>query len=187
MTFKFSSINKAQAEKFQNTLKSERGIESTLVEKDGKFLVEYAIAEVSIAAKKKKACSKKDEKSEKSEKSEEACKDMSKASNELQKCCEEEEEEGVDEEDVQEMLSQMANYIFREMQYQTNWLAAEIAYIENALYKHVSSGHLPPINGADKLQKALEVLGISGDYEVRKPVVFASTRNGIEASVDITK
>lgn len=82
----------------------------------------------------------------------------------------------------QEDLSQLAGYIFREMQYQNNWLLGIITSLENAFYNHITRGHLPPIEGPEKMEKAIEALGISGDYKVEKRVVWAS-----EMEFDITK
>ncbi len=51
----------------------------------------------------------------------------------------------------------------------------EVFRVWNALYSHQSEGHLPKINGAEKLQKALDVLGLSGDYEIEKKTIYASS------------
>jgi len=72
-------------------------------------------------------------------------------------------------------LSRWARYIFDEIQYQSNWFAARISYVENEFYRHISSGHLPPIEGPEKMQKAIDALGIGGDYKVEKRTVYAST------------
>ncbi len=81
-------------------------------------------------------------------------------------------------------LSNLAQYIFREMQYQTNWLSAELSYLEHAFYSH-QKGHLPPISGAEKMQKALTVLGIGEDYEVQKPVVWVQASLGGGRSLEV--
>lgn len=72
-------------------------------------------------------------------------------------------------------LSRVASYILQEVQYQTNWLYARIAGLENEFYGHVYNGHLPPIQGPEKMAKAISVLGLDGDYEVKKRQVYAST------------
>jgi hypothetical protein len=194
MTFKFTSKSKAQAEKFQQYIKADRNLDSTVSEKDGKFVVEYNVPDLALAAKKKKA--KKAKSNDKQDKMgdekkgmpEEKC--MSKAAGveiEVEVCPDcEDEEEGMCEEDVMDMLSEFARYFYNEMQYQLNWVWAEIDWIENAFYKHVSQGHLPPINGAEKMQKALDTLGLGGDYQVQKPVVYASTKRGVELELDLT-
>ena len=49
--------------------------------------------------------------------------------------------------------------------------------LESMFYTYVSNhqnGHLPPIVGAEKMAGALKSLGVDKDYEVRKPVIYAS-------------
>jgi|SRR6478736_10528209 len=89
--------------------------------------------------------------------------------------------------DLQCLLSQYAQYFYQEMQYQFNWVWSELEYIEQAFYNH-QKGHLPPISGAEKMQKALDVLGVGGDYEVQKPIVWvqASKKQGASVEVDIS-
>lgn len=62
-------------------------------------------------------------------------------------------------------------------------------YMVDMLYRYIESvgsdlwryqwqhqeGHLPPIVGAEKLTNALKALGLEKDYEVKKPVIYAST------------
>lgn len=53
--------------------------------------------------------------------------------------------------------------------------------LEDALYNHSSpsNGHIPKIKGAGKMEGALKALGISEDYEVQKPTIYArATRAG---------
>jgi hypothetical protein len=145
MKIQFTAKNKALAEKFANHIKAERNLDSATTEKDGKFFVEYSIADY---CEKTTSC--------------EPCAP------------------------TMEDLSRLANFLFQEMQYQMNWLWAEIDWIANRLYKHESNGHLPPINGAEKMKKAIDVLGIGGDYEVQKPVIYASTRLGQSIEVDLS-
>ncbi len=65
--------------------------------------------------------------------------------------------------------------------------------LENQMYKHMDEhkkGHLPPIIGADKMNKALKALGCDGDYNVVKPNLYAhASRKGMvfEASLDFKK
>jgi hypothetical protein len=175
MKFKFTAKSKATAEKFQKYIKADRAIESTLTEKDGKFLVEYSVAEVQFSLAKKKA--KKAAKSPKPA-------DKSKADMGSVDCGE---PDYMEADDVMEMLCEFSNYFYNEMQYQMNWVWAELDYIENAFYKHVSQGHLPPINGAEKMQKALDALGIGSDYEVQKPIIYAAKSNSFEVDISAKK
>jgi len=141
MKFTFASQTKEQAEKFAGHIKAERQIDSSISEKDGKFFVEYSLAD--------------------------CCYDKPTSS------CETPCTPSYDD------LSRVTSYIFKEMQYQVNWLWAEIQYISSRFYAH-QEGHLPPIKGADKMEKALNTLGIGGDYEVIKPVVYARANGGLE-------
>jgi hypothetical protein len=50
-------------------------------------------------------------------------------------------------------------------------------YMENSMYNYMDThakGHLPPIQGADKMQTALKVLNLDGDYQVNKPCISAA-------------
>lgn len=57
---------------------------------------------------------------------------------------------------------------------QVRYIYQELSYMREALYGHISNGHLPPIEGAERLSKALKVLGLDGDYEVKKQVIYAN-------------
>ena len=147
MKFTFVSQSKESAEKFSAHIKSERKLDSSVTEKDGKFHVEYSIAD--------------------------CCYDQPKTG----ECC--------TPTPSYDDLSRMASYIFKEMQYQMNWLWAEISYLRNSFYQHVDNGHLPPIKGAEKMEKALTALGIGGDYEVKKPVIYSSASTGKGILLDL--
>jgi len=117
------------------------------------------------------------------EKDMEKCKaDMGGCKIEVEVECEE--EEYMEEEDVLELLHEYAHYFYQEMQYQMNWVWAELDYLAQSLYNH-QKGHLPPINGAEKMQKALDVLGIGSDYEVQKPIVWVQASKSSPASLEI--
>lgn len=135
MKFQFTSKSKDSATKFASHIKAERGLDSSVSEKDGKFFVEYSTAD----------------------------------------CCYEQPAVSTSTPcgPTYEDLHHLASYIVRELQYQTNWLWAELDYLSDTFYKH-KQGHIPPINGAEKMKKALSTLGIAEDYEIIKPVIFAS-------------
>ena len=185
MKFKFTSKSKALAEKFKQHLKADRNIEASISDKDGKFYVEYSVAEVDMAAMKakKKAKSAKKPAADKAMPDKSMCSKADMGGMNPQDC--EDDDEYVEMDDLQEMFSSFAQYIFQEMQYQMNWMWSEIDYIENTFYQHVQNGHLPPINGADKMSNALKVLGIAGDYDVQKPVIYASTSNSKVPSLEL--
>jgi len=65
------------------------------------------------------------------------------------------------------------DYIYSMMQNMYSYLS----YIESSLYKYEmehSVGHLPPIEGASAMSKALKTLGLDGDYQVEKRTIYAS-------------
>ena len=58
--------------------------------------------------------------------------------------------------------------------------------VENSMYKMHSEhqvGHIPKIQGAGAMEKALKALGIDKDWEIIKPVIFASKNNSIVAEI----
>lgn len=44
-----------------------------------------------------------------------------------------------------------------------------------SMHKSPAKGHLPPIMGADKMNKALKALGLDGDFECQKRIIYASS------------
>lgn len=154
MKFKFTSKNKSFAEKFQQYIKADRDLDSSLEEKDGKFYVEYSIADYS----------------------QDTC--------EKNKADDGEECEFIKKDDLRCMFSAFSQYLLKEVQYQMNWVYSELEYLEERFYNH-KKGHLPPINGAEKMQNALDALGIGQDYEVRKPVVWVQASNKSSPTLEI--
>lgn len=67
------------------------------------------------------------------------------------------------------------NYQVSEMNRRFQYVWENINELRGLLYEHASDGHLPPIEGAAAMSKALKALGLDGDYEVAKQVVYAST------------
>ena len=68
-------------------------------------------------------------------------------------------------------LQSQLNYFDNRFQY----VWESINELRGALYEHCSDGHLPKIEGATAMSKALKALGLDGDYEVVKQTVYAST------------
>lgn len=86
----------------------------------------------------------------------------------------EEVEEEDDENEMYEILDAMSQYFAQRFD-----LCLKYIYeLEEAIWKHKHDGHIPPIHGAEKMKNALNALGIGGDYEVSKPVVWVSAKNG---------
>lgn len=84
--------------------------------------------------------------------------------------------------EVQDMMYQICRNIY-------SYIDNSISYIYRWQDEH-QRGHLPPINGPEKLQNAIDVLGLDGDYEVNKRQLWAGARyvigsNGvIELQID---
>lgn len=76
-------------------------------------------------------------------------------------------------------MSELEDMMFRSISY----IHDRISYVENSFYDYQwshSKGHLPGIPGAEKMESALKVLGLGGDYEVWKPMITsASEKFGI--------
>jgi hypothetical protein len=86
--------------------------------------------------------------------------------------------------DMQSMCSKM-EYMMQEMGYIYRYASAVEDMVWKYMEKH-SKGHLPPIVGAERMQKALKSIGMDGDYDVIKSVIFASKKQG-ELVVDYKK
>lgn len=67
-------------------------------------------------------------------------------------------------------------------------LSDRIGYLSDTFYSHINSGHIPPAKSASQMQGILNKLNLDKDYQAQQPqVVYASTRNGIEATVNYMK
>jgi len=53
-------------------------------------------------------------------------------------------------------------------------LRDELYRLWDDLYNHKHNGHIPAINGAKAMNKALKSLGLDEDYEVERKVIYAS-------------
>lgn len=58
-----------------------------------------------------------------------------------------------------------------EYQYQLKWVQEDLKYTREAFYNHLK-GHLPSINDAGKMEKALKNLGLEDSYNVVKPSIY---------------
>lgn len=61
-----------------------------------------------------------------------------------------------------------------------SWLQSQLSDLWQAFWKHTQDGHLPPIEGAGQMIKALKALGLDESYDVQKKVIYANdgTRKG---------
>lgn len=89
--------------------------------------------------------------------------------------CEEEEEEVSKEdlENVTSMLYSNLDYIYNILDKMSERIWKTEDRIYEVFYDHLK-GHLPPILSVEQLQKAIETLGIGGDYKVEKKTIYAS-------------
>ena len=73
-----------------------------------------------------------------------------------------------------DMMGSIANNLHDRM----DFMHKRMNDVENNHYKHSSTagGHLPPILGADKMNKALKALGLDGEYNVNKKELYASIK-----------
>jgi adenylate cyclase class IV len=60
------------------------------------------------------------------------------------------------------------------------WLREDLNYLRESFYKHKEGGHLPPITTVEQLSRALKVLGLEEEYEVKKKQIYLD--NGVYAS-----
>ena len=88
--------------------------------------------------------------------------------------------DGMEGEDSEDSCPPKDDYLY----WFTEYIYKYASSVESNLWSYIDNhhaGHLPKINGADKMQKALKALGLEGDYEVVKPAVYVSaskTRRG---------
>jgi len=91
------------------------------------------------------------------------------------------EDDGPDMEDCMAAINSLYSYVSSVQSY---------AYkVEDQLFKMMyqhNEGHLPPIIGAEKLNKALKVLGMDGDYKVQPKTIYASeTKKGTVSTFEV--
>jgi len=64
---------------------------------------------------------------------------------------------------------------------QIEWVRMDINDLYNMHFRHMD-GHIPAIVGADKMNTALEALGLANDYKVEKKTIYAN--DGTVSSVE---
>ena len=84
-----------------------------------------------------------------------------------------------EEDKYMQRINSLANYVFNA----TDNLRSQIYRLEENMYKHEYEGHLPKIIGAEKMNNALEVLGLDGDYKAEPRVIYASNKYIINAEL----
>lgn len=86
-----------------------------------------------------------------------------------------EDEEGVSKDE----MKALADYI----EYRIQSVRRDIENLYTRFWEH-QDGHLPKIVGAANMEKALEALGMAGDYKVEKKTIYAN--DGSVSSVEWT-
>lgn len=67
---------------------------------------------------------------------------------------------------------------------------ARISAVDNWHYTNAaehSKNHMPPFKSATQLKAFLKTCGMEDDYEVQKPVIYASNQRGLEVTLDYSK
>lgn len=91
-----------------------------------------------------------------------------------------EKKESYSTDEVYDMIEGLYSYVNYEMKYAFN----RINYLAQSFYSHAYEGHLPKVNGAEQMQKAVSALGLDGEYEVQKKTIWASKGGNLEVIVD---
>lgn len=76
-------------------------------------------------------------------------------------------------ENVYSMVNEAVNYVMSEVQYYNKFVMAEIDAMWSWAGSH-SKGHLPNVQGAEQMTRAVKGLGLDKEFEVRKKVITAS-------------
>jgi hypothetical protein len=72
-----------------------------------------------------------------------------------------------------ENLQYGLDYVLSRLKDEMKYVYEEIQWVYRELREH-KEGHLPPINSASQMSKAVDALGLSDEYEVAKKVIYAS-------------
>jgi Mg2+ and Co2+ transporter CorA len=78
--------------------------------------------------------------------------------------------------DTEDKLSEMSDMMYKMVEGIYRYVSEIESSMWNYQYNH-ANGHIPPIVGAEKMNKALKVLGLDGDYEASPKVIMASKGN----------
>ena len=55
-----------------------------------------------------------------------------------------------------------------------DFLHKRMDHLSEALFRHMNEGHLPSITSAEQLTKAIKNLGLDGEFEIKKKVLYSS-------------
>lgn len=88
---------------------------------------------------------------------------------------------------AEDKMSEMASYV-QDLNLAMNSLVSDMNYLFGFMDHYTSShakGHLPPVQGAGNMKKALKALGMEQDYSVQSPVIYANEGSHKVAILDV--
>lgn len=88
-----------------------------------------------------------------------------------------------DLDDVYDLVNSELSYL----NYRFQDLYDSISRIWQELSRHETDGHLPAVSGPAQMQQVLDILKLSGDYDVVKKPIFASDGSKSGLSLEILK
>lgn len=86
-------------------------------------------------------------------------------------------------------MKNMAEGLYKYFDRRCSYINERMDDLWRALFEHKENGHLPKVNGAEQMKKAVEALGLSDEYEVQKKRIYASCKdaNGKVHSLELEK
>jgi hypothetical protein len=90
-----------------------------------------------------------------------------------------------DSEERPEVSYEDLNRVYRYIDEMTKYLSDRLSSLQESFWTHKEQGHLPAILSPSLMKDALKAIGLDGDYEVQKKVVYASTGEPVETILSI--
>lgn len=85
---------------------------------------------------------------------------------------EDEHEEMCSKKEVECMMQELYSY----MSYYNEYVRSELSYLYSMWNRH-QEGHLPNVGSSEQMQRVVENLGLSDEFEVAKKVIYASSKD----------
>lgn len=87
-----------------------------------------------------------------------------------------------------DMLNNVASSLYNSMYAMSDNIHRRINNLVDTHYKHAdTSTHLPAVKGAAQMKKAVAALGLDDEYDVKKNVLYCSTKQGLVIEADFKK
>lgn len=81
--------------------------------------------------------------------------------------------------EMEKMMYEMISYVHQRInRFQDDFY--------NYAYNH-SLGHIPAIKDAGMMEECLKKMGLGNSFQVKKPVIYANTKNGLEVQLSYSK